>query len=241
MPLALVSLLAGMLTILSPCVLPLLPVIVGGSVSGGKNKYTPYIITVSLALSVFVFTLLLRLSTLFLEVSPQFWTYVSGGLITVFGIIFLFPNLWERLSAKINFNSNANKLLGRSSQQTGVVGPILMGVALGPVFSSCSPTYAIIIATVLPASLATGLIYLLFYVIGLSGMLLLIAIAGQKAVNRLQWASDPNGIFRKVLGAIFIVVGLGIITGFDKSIEAWLVDQGLYINITEFEFDLINN
>ncbi len=241
MPLALVSLLAGMLTILSPCVLPLLPIIVGGSVSGGKNKYTPYIITASLAVSVLVFTLLLKVSTLFLDISPQFWTYISGGLITVFGIAFLFPNLWEGLSAKINFNSNANKLLGKSSQQSGVIGPVLMGIALGPVFSSCSPTYAIIIATVLPASFATGLGYLIFYVIGLAGMLLLIALAGQKAVNKLQWASDPNGVFRKVLGAIFIVIGIGIITGFDKTIEAWLVSHGLYINISEFEFNLINN
>lgn len=240
MPLALVSLLAGMLTILSPCVLPLLPVIVGGSVSGAKNKYAPYIITASLAVSVLVFTLLLKVSTLFINVSPQFWTYISGGLIFIFGLAFLFPNLYESLSAKLNFNASANKFLGKSSQQSGIIGPILMGVALGPVFSSCSPTYAIIIATVLPASFSTGLGYLIFYVIGLAGMLLLIALAGQKLVDKLEWASDPNGLFRKVLGALFVVIGLSIITGFDKQIESWLVERGLYLNISEFEFDLIN-
>jgi len=240
MPLAFVSLIAGMLTILSPCVLPLLPVIVGGSVAGNKNKYTPYIIAASLAISVLFFTLLLKVSTLFINVSPHFWTYISGGLIAIFGIAFLFPNLYEGLSAKLNFNASANKFLGKSSQQSGIIGPILMGIALGPVFSSCSPTYAIIIATVLPASFATGLGYLLFYVVGLAGMLLIIALAGQKVVDKLQWASDPNGIFRKVLGILFIAIGLAIITGFNKQIESLLVDHGLYFDIPELELNLMD-
>lgn len=241
MPLAIVSLLAGMLTILSPCVLPLLPVIVGGSVSGNKNKYYPYIITASLALSVISFTLLFKYSTFFIDVSPHFWTYVSGGLIFIFGILFIFPNIWESLSAKIHFNSNANKLLGKSAKQSGILAPILMGMALGPVFSSCSPTYGIIIATILPVSFSTGLGYLIFYAVGLAIMLLSISLIGQKAVDKLEWASDPNGLFRRILGAIFIIVGIAIIVGFDKQIESWLVEHGLYINLSEFEFNLINN
>ena len=62
----------------------------------------------------------------------------------------------------------------------------------------------------------------------------------QKAVDKLQWASDPNGKFRKILGVLFIIVGIGIITGFDKNIEAWMVEHGVYINSSEFEFDLVN-
>lgn len=239
MPLAIVALFAGMLTILSPCVLPILPVIVGGSVAGKKNKYTPYIIAASLAVSVVVFTLLLKYSTVLIDVPQQFWTYFSGGLIIIFGIMFIFPNIWETISAKLNFNTNANKFLGKSSQQSGILGPILMGVALGPVFSSCSPTYGIIIATILPASFSSGLGYLILYALGLAAMLLLIALAGQKAVDKLQWASDPNGKFRKILGVIFLLVGSGIIFGIDKDIEAWFVRNDIFLNITEFEFNLI--
>ena len=65
MLLLLISFIAGVLTILAPCVLPLLPVIIGGSISGKtKEKSRPYIIAASLAASLVVFTLLLKLSTL---------------------------------------------------------------------------------------------------------------------------------------------------------------------------------
>ena len=115
-----------------------------------------------------------------------------------------------------------------------------MGAALGPVFTSCSPTLGIVLATVLPASAATGLLYLLFYVIGLSATLLAIAYAGQKAINKLQWASDPNGWFRRLLGVVFILVGIAIIAGWDKQLETYLIDHGLFIDSSKFEFNLID-
>ena len=74
--LAFVSFIAGVLTILAPCVLPVLPVILAGSV-GEKGKWYPYIVTLSLALSIVLFTILLKASTLLIDVPPEFWKYLS--------------------------------------------------------------------------------------------------------------------------------------------------------------------
>jgi len=61
----LLSFLAGVLTILAPCVLPVLPVIIGGSLSTTKGeKYRPYVIAASLAASIIGFTLLLKVQYL---------------------------------------------------------------------------------------------------------------------------------------------------------------------------------
>src|ERR1035438_1112165 len=98
MLLLLISFIAGILTILAPCVLPLLPVIIGGSLGGKtKGKVRPYIIAGSLAGSIVVFTLLLKLSTLLINLSPNDLDYIAGSLVAGLGLVSIFPELWEKL------------------------------------------------------------------------------------------------------------------------------------------------
>lgn len=236
MELYLISFLAGVLTILAPCVLPLLPVIIGGSVSE-KSPWRPFVITFSLMVSVVIFTLLLKVSTALIDVPLEFWARVSGFIILFFGIITLFPNLWKWISSKLGFDSGSQKLLHKSSQKKGIFGSIALGASLGPVFASCSPTYAIILATVLPQNFLSGVVHIIIYALGLSVVMFLIAFFGQKIVVRLKWAADPNGTFKKILGVIFILVGIGIMTGADKALESWLVQRGI-TGITDFEIGL---
>ena len=66
----LLSLIAGALTVLAPCVLPFLPVIVGGSLGHGSRR-RPYLIAGALVVSLLVFTLLLKASTAFLNIDPR--------------------------------------------------------------------------------------------------------------------------------------------------------------------------
>lgn len=226
------SFLAGILTILSPCVLPFLPVIIGGSLSN-DHKWRPVVITASLASSVVAFTLLLKWSTVFIAVEPQVWSIISGSIIVVLGIITVFPVLWDKVSAQFNFTGKSHELLEKSSHKESLWGSVLTGIALGPVFSSCSPTYALILATVLPQSFAVGLVNLIAYAIGLSIVLLLIAVFGQKIISRLKWAADPKGWFKRIIGILFIAVGIAIMLGIDKDIETALVERGFGITALE--------
>jgi thiol-disulfide isomerase/thioredoxin len=101
-----------------------------------------------------------------------------------------------------------------------------MGAALGPVFSSCSPTYFVILATVLPASFGMGLLDLGAYAVGLSGFLLIIALVGQRLVDRLGVAIDPEGWFRRAIGLLFLLVGVAVMTGAMLRFEAYLLNNG---------------
>lgn len=227
-----ISFIAGVLTVLAPCVLPLLPIIVGGSISTGSMKRA-YTICVSLGVSVIAFTLLLKVSTAFIAVPQSFWDVLSGGILILFGVVLIFPRLWDNLGFVNTLNRSSNRALALGYQKNSLWGDVLMGAALGPVFTSCSPTYFIILATVLPASFALGMVDLLAYAVGLSGFLLLIAVVGQTLVDTLGVAIEPGGWFRKAIGVLFILVGIGIFTGVEAQAEVWLADRGFDVTSVE--------
>ncbi len=236
MTLLLVSFLAGVLTVLAPCVLPLLPIIIGGA---AQHKRNPYLITASLAVSIVVFTLLLKFSTVFIMVPASTWSIISGVIIIAFGVFSFFPNLWTRISLALGLQQGSDKLMESAAHTEGRWGDVLLGLSFGPVFSSCSPTYFVILATVLPQTFGLGLIYLSVYALGLSLVLLLISLLGQKFVSKVRWAANPNGWFKKSLGILFILVGIFIITGADKKLQTFLLDKG-YFNINNVEYKLLD-
>ncbi len=241
--LLLLSFVAGILTVAAPCVLPLLPVIIGGSMARADSDakvaerqwFRPVIIAASLAVSVVIFTLLLKATTALLGV-PQFvWQLIAGGILLVFGLTMLFPVLWEKVMALTGLQNRANSALDKSYRRGGVGGDILLGAALGPTFSSCSPTYALILATVLPVSFAEGVLYIVVYAIGLAVALLLVAFLGAAFARKLGWLSSPSGWFRRVVGILLVVVGLAVILGLDKQFQAFVLEQGWYDPIQNFE------
>ncbi|MCA9351039.1 sulfite exporter TauE/SafE family protein [Candidatus Saccharibacteria bacterium] len=244
MTLLILSFIAGVLTILAPCILPLLPIIIGGSIVESENDkkenkwLKPVIITASLAVSVIVFTIIIKATTLVLGVPTNFWKFASGFIVIILGLNFLFPEYWTKISAKLGLFKTSNQALGKAYQKKGIMGSVLIGASLGPVFTSCSPTYALILATIIPASLFKGALYLSAYVLGLALTLLLVALVGQAFVDKLKWMADPNGLFKKVVGILFIVVGVSIMFGLDKKFETYLLDQGVYDPISNIEQSL---
>jgi cytochrome c biogenesis protein CcdA len=244
MDLIVVAFLAGVLTAAAPCVLPLLPVIVGGSVLAGdgvqesRSLRHPLIIVTSLAVSIIVFSLLLKATTALLGVPSEVWAYVSGGIVIVLGVTLIWPSLWDRLVAATGLQNRANRMMDSSRESSGVKKDVLLGAALGPVFNSCSPTYALIVAVILPASFGRGFAYLVAYALGLAAILLLISVFGRAVVDRMNWLSDPHGRFRKVVGILFVVVGVAIVLGFDRDVQTWVIDNGWYDPVKGLEDSL---
>ena len=239
MELLLASFLAGILTILAPCVLPLLPIIIGWSVQEKWIK-RPFLITSSLALSIVIFTLILKVSTILIDIDPLFWKLVSWWLIIIIWIFTLLPDLWKQISLYFSLTHSSQTFLETKWKERWVLGAILTWAALWPVFSSCSPTFALILAIVLPASFYVWILNLLLYSLGLSLMMLLIAYFGQKIIIRLKWISNPNSMFKKWLWILFIIVWISIIIWFDKKIE-WLIINTGFTEITSIlEQDILN-
>ena len=217
--------LAGALTALAPCSIALLPV-VAGTGAAGASRWRPLWVALSAAASVVAFTLLLKTGAGALTFLPMaFWTAFSGGLLGVVGVSLLWPSLWEKVAHGAGLGKSG-ALLEKAGERSGLTRDLLVGAALGPVFSTCSPTYALILATVLPVSFAQGLTALLAYAAGLAVLLAAAGWLGRGLVRQLKFAADPQGWFRRALGAVLIVVGVLVATGWDKKVQTSLLDFG---------------
>lgn len=239
MTLLFASFVAGILTILAPCVLPVIPVIVGGAATSSKrDRLRPAIIVASLGVSVLLFTLLLKASTVLLGVPQSVWQFVSSIIIIGLGLSYVFPSLWERLSLSSGGALGSQKLLSDANRRDGILGAVLTGAALGPVFTSCSPTYLFIVAAILPAEFWLGLLYLVAYVLGLTLVLLAAALLGSKVVKKLGWSVNPHGWFKRSVGVLMVIVGLLILMGGDKAFQTFVIDQGWYAPVESIENSL---
>ncbi len=227
-----ISFIAGILTVLSPCIFPMLPVVLGGSV-GEKNLFRPFVVILSLAISIVTFTLLIKVFAV--GIPQNTLKLISAGIIFFFGLTLIFPHLWDVISEKLKLGSASQEMLQKSSQKEGILGYILLGASLGPVFSACSPTYFLIVGTVLPQNFFIGFINLLIYVFGLFLVLFLVAIFGQKITAKFSGMTSSSGWFKKFFGIVFIALAIAIFFGYDKMVEAWMLDQPFFLNLATLE------
>jgi len=167
-------------------------------------------------------------------IPQEVWTYLSGGILVLFGLSLVFPSLWEHIPGVSRVSQGSNALVGSGYQKKSFWGDVLIGAGLGPVFSTCSPTYFVILASVLPASFLLGTVYLLAYVLGLSLILLLIALLGERLTRRLSGVSDSRGFFKRGIGLLFIILGVAIALGYEKKLEVSILDSGFF-DITQVE------
>ena len=229
------SFVAGFLTVLAPCLLPLLPVIIGSSLSSTiEVKRNPYIIIGSLLLSIVVFTLIIQFLSSIFYIPQTVWTTIAATLIFIVGITFLFPAFWKRLPFVSRFYITSNATLGKGLQRKGTLGDIIIGFSLGPVFTSCSPTYFIILAVVLPVSILNGIGYLFAYALGLGTILLFIALLGQSLIEKMTFFADDKGYFKKIIGLLLILVAIAIYTGYDKHFATFTLEHGFF-DVTQYE------
>ncbi len=225
---------AGVLTVAAPCVLPMLPVIVGGTAArddGSRSVSRPLLIALGLVVSVVCFTLLLKASVALLGVPQTVWQAISGVLVAAVGVTLAAPGLWDRVTVATGFGARTGRAVDRNARRGGPVGDLLLGAALGPAFSSCSPTYALIVAAVLPVSFGEGIAAIVAYATGLAVTLVTVGWLGGRAARRLGWLSRPDSRFRRGVGILMIVIGLAVAFGLDRMAQTWILDQGWYAPI----------
>lgn len=223
----LIAILAGLFTVVAPCILPLLPIVIGASDVGEKRISKRAItVIVSISVSIIAFTLILKSTTLFISIPQIFWNSFSGVIIILVGLAIVYPSLWTKVPFVNKLSILSNKAVGAGYKKKSYKGDMLIGLALGPIFTTCSPTYLFIIATTLPASFFVGLVYLLGFTFGLALALFIIAYFGQKIVNKIGEHMQATGRIKQVIGIIIIVVGILILSGYDKKLETLILDSG---------------
>ncbi|MBU3621993.1 cytochrome c biogenesis CcdA family protein [Polynucleobacter sp. CS-Odin-A6] len=218
-----IALLAGALSTLSPCVLPLLPIIIGSSVA--EHKAGPFVLAAGMALSFAMIGTMLASVGVSIGLNQNSFRFVAAIVMMLIGIVLISKNLQERFAVASSGISNAGNSLLAKVSIGGLKGQFVIGVLLGLVWSPCvGPTLGAVITI---ASQGSNLIKvaLMMGVFGLGAALPIVILgllsreAMLKAKLKLQGA---GGIGKMILGTFLIVVGLAILSGQDKKVEEFL-------------------
>ncbi len=216
--------LAGMLSTLSPCVLPLLPLVVGSALAA--HRAGALVLAAGLALSFMAIGLFVATVGFAIGLDGDVFRTASALVLMVIGLVLLSGALQARFAAATGGMSNAgNRLLTRLAP-SGLVGQLVVGVVLGAVWSPCvGPTLGA--ASVLAArgqDLVAVAAVMLAFGLGAATPLLLISFLSRGVLlrwrGRMAWAGQAG---RMLLGGGAVVVSLLILTGLDRSVEAALV------------------
>jgi cytochrome c-type biogenesis protein len=212
--------LAGVLSILSPCVLPLLPMILGAAIS--KNRFGIYALALGLALSFVSIGLFIATIGFSLGIEQGIFRIIAAIILMIMGVFLLFPTVFASLSKGLNSFTSQLEMKFGGNTGNGLFGQFLTGVLLGVLWVPCvGPTLGA--ASILAAkgeSLVEVSAIMLAFGIGAAVPLLLI---GLFAVKNLRFLAEKMDKAKKLFGALLIITALSILTGYDKIIETFLV------------------
>lgn len=219
--------LAGIVTVLSPCVLPVLPAIL--AVSANKGKKRPLGVITGLICSFVFFTLALTSLVHWLGVSANILRYFAIGVIALFGLVSLIPSWGEHFAKWTGGIANlGTDLQTRARQQhsQGFWGGWLMGVALGLVWTPCAGPILAAITTLVATQKVNLEVFLLTcaYSLGAGLPLLLIAYSGNRALNHSPFLAKHATGIRQLFGGIMILTALALFFNWDTIFQQKVLD-----------------
>jgi cytochrome c-type biogenesis protein len=215
---------AGLLSILSPCVLPLVPIVLGTAIVA--HPLGAVALAAGLSLSFTVLGLLLALVGFGLGIDAGMFRLAAAVIMIGLGVVLLVPSWQARLAAAGGPISDfADRRFGGAAS-SGLGGQFAIGLLLGAVWSPCvGPTLG---AASLLASQGHDLlrVALTMAVFGIGAALPLVLLGLLSRATRMGVRSrlmSAGRLGKGLLGAAFIVIGVAIVSGSDKRIEAALV------------------
>ena len=229
------SLAAGGLTTLSPCVFPVLPVVIGGAVQA--NRLAPLAMGVGMATSFALIGMVLGLLGPALGIDGDSVRIAGAVLLIGFGIVMLVPALSARFTQLATpLASSANQASARLKPDS-LWGALLLGALLGLVWSPCSgPLLASALTLVASeGGAAQGGLILGVFGLGAATPLVAVAYASRSGFNRMRgWVMGSIDLIKKGFGVLLLLLGIAILGGGDKWLESQLVPvlPDWWVNLT---------
>jgi cytochrome c biogenesis protein CcdA/thiol-disulfide isomerase/thioredoxin len=211
-----VAVLAGIVTVISPCAYPVLPIVFAAGATGGSVR-RPYAIIAGLVCTFLASLLFLTWLLTELRIPTDLLRNLSIALLFLVGVGLIVPRIGQLLERPFS------RLARRPAGDLG--GGFLLGAALGLVFAPCAGT---ILAAVAGASATTSGVQrvglAVAYTIGVAVPLLLIALGVRRGSERLQWFRSNISRIRTALGAVIAASALLLALGVDSSLQRIVPD-----------------
>lgn len=221
-----IAFISGILTVFSPCVLPILPAVLASGIDGDTKRVKGVI--VGLVISFATASLLLATIVRILDIPVETVRVLAIILLIIFGVSLVFPTLWEKIQILIEKHWHF-KL--RKNHRNGFWGGILTGASLGMIWTPCiGPVVAAVATLAAASSFSFTMILVMFaYSLGAGIPLYFIAKGGSAVSQRLVFFKRENKKIRQIFGIIILLTSLFIWTGADKPLQAWTL-----INLPQF-------
>ncbi len=216
--LLLFAFLSGVVTVLSPCILPVLPILL--SVSVGQGRYRPYGIISGLVISFAFFTLSLTALVHTTGISPNILRYIAILLIIFFGLTMLFPELGNFFAVKTSVFARLGNIVQTESQflGNGFLSGFVIGAALGLIWTPCAgPILATVTTLVATHAVTAGAVILtIAYSLGTALPMFLIMYGGNRIIYSTQFLAQYTELIRRFFGALMIMGALSIALHADR-------------------------
>ncbi|OZI26483.1 cytochrome C biogenesis protein [Bordetella genomosp. 9] len=216
------ALLAGVLTIASPCVLPLLPVVLGSSVERA-GRLRPLFIVAGFVLAFAALGILLGLLSHSSGQVQEAVRSTSIVLLALFGLARLWPRPYDWLMARLGGPVQRVAALGANAG-SGNAGGFLLGMSLGAVWTPCAgPVLASILLLAARAQdVGQSSLLLLLYAIGAGIPMLAIAYGGKLVVGRVRRVARHAASLQRAFGVLLILTAAAIYFQYDVLAYAWI-------------------
>ena len=217
---------AGVLTILSPCVLPILPIVLGAAAS--EHRWGPGALALGLAVSFVAVGLFAATIGYSIGLDTEFFRNVAAVLMIAVGVILLMPRFQERLALAGAPLANWSDLHFAAIRRSGLGGQILAGVLLGAVWSPCvGPTLGA--ASILAAQgrdLVEVAATMLAFGLGAALPLAALGLLSREALLRWRTHLISGGANARMLFAVAVIaIGVMVLSDLDKRIETFAVNE----------------
>jgi cytochrome c biogenesis protein CcdA/thiol-disulfide isomerase/thioredoxin len=210
--------LAGILTIAAPCILPMLPIILGASV-GRKNKLRPLFIVLGFVVSFAAASLLLSALITHLGLSQNFIRNIAIVLLLVFAFFMIWPLPFELLTAKLSGFINKASEVGNSRKDNA--GAFILGLVLGIVWTPCAGPVLGTILTLIATQGTTGKasVLVIVYALGAGVPMMAIAYGSQWLTTKVRGLVKYSARLQQVFGVLILLLAIAMFFQYDTVIE----------------------
>lgn len=213
--------LAGIITILSPCILPILPIVLSGGIGSGKRK--PQGIVTGFVLSFTFFTLFLASLVRATGISADALRGLSIVIILIFGVSLLLPQ-FQLLTEKL-FSRLSNKFSVKGVHE-GFGGGFFIGLSLGLIWTPCvGPILASVITLAATSDVSLAAFFItLAYSLGTAIPMFAIMYGGRGLLQKIPWLLPNTGKIQKAFGVLMILTALGIFFNIDRKFQTYILE-----------------
>lgn len=215
---------AGTLTVLNPCILPLLPIVVAAAFANGKLGAAALL--AGLIAGFATLGILVNATGSLFGVNESVLRSAVAVLLIVFGLVMLIPILERRFSNLVAPIGAVGANLAARANNYGIAGQFAVGILLGAIWAPCSgPSVGAALSLAAEAGgYLTAAIRMTAFATGAALVLFLVAIGARSLAGREGNISKLAPYAKKIAGGAFLLVGMLMLTNADKIIEAWLLD-----------------